>query len=917
MSDNSNRAPTPPGMQRSDPVIRDDLADDTDATSDTISPTRGVQTVDADDIDLSWTDYFPYDSVYQDQVDGINDFIETLTDHGYMVTEGACGTGKTLIGLVGGLYALRRESEAYAQFGTSMPDYDRVFAVTSVKQQTKQFIEEMRSINNQLDGNIPFPTIVLQGKSDISPYAFLDDDTTDRGEHVSLGDHVRNLEENTEDLIEFGSNIPLVWPADMNPPEQSMVEGSWNDVGEENDIRDDYTYDPYRVEAVYRILSDTDDSDDRLTVKGVESPYLDDFPTYRDVVDASTDKGRQVEQMLDRGIEPFYVGFLYDNEVDNGLSVTFSDGMNSVLDAYTLRDEAVRAGISPPRTMAKLMQSADVIIGNYYHILDRKQTRLLTDMKAGVLDGTTITIVDEAHNLVPAMRNILSDEIGAETLDRARNDVQNIKGYLDKSPGSISSPIGEDTLNHLHREVSDIFAGYEIEESDLAMVISTITELRLELFEQVDKRLINDRYATDGDSSAVEKPKEATIDEVTENIRENAPGDTPLTLLYQVGMAIEGIYDTIDELDREPIVGSVSSFFDRWAKSSGTTYLREVAMESASRVMPAHNEYDWSDSHNPSYKLYNTLPTDPLRSIFSELGGGILMSATLEPIDTYLTTTGIDRCVHPDAVEDKEERAVAITSGEADQDDDIEFRDVTVSTFPLRFPRKNRESYIVTAPKFTSSERGKRTRSRSAMSETRKQYADIVETIANSHGNVLMAFPSYKETEWAYNVARNSSDIQKSTYLDQSSSTEDTDALLEKFWNGDNSILFTSARGTVTEGVDYDGDKLHTVAVFGISLVPPSDEQKATEYAYESELDVEEGGVAANYIPATRKARQAIGRAIRGDDERGVRLLVDERYNWSGNWGANDYLNEQEQNEFSTVSPAGLEGSLDVFWSGE
>jgi DNA excision repair protein ERCC-2 len=140
--------------------------------------------------------------------------------------------------------------------------------------------------------------------------------------------------------------------------------------------------------------------------------------------------------------------------------------------------------------------------------------------------------------------------------------------------------------------------------------------------------------------------------------------------------------------------------------------------------------------------------------------------------------------------------------------------------------------------------------------------------------------------------------------------------MLDEFFSNDEfGVMFTSTRGTITEGVDYDGSKLHCCAVIGIPLIDTRpDRIDAIKYAYAKKVPEKDGFNTAIKIPAVRKARQAIGRVIRGKSEVGVRILVDGRYG-SAEWdGAKEYLSQGEQDEFRTVPPKELEDQLDEFW---
>lgn len=120
-----------------------------------------------------WRAYFPYDEPREAQIDGIENVIENASDRGYTLLEGACGTGKTLVGLCAGL-ELVRDPDSY---------YEQVLCLTSVKQQIRAFEDDLREINQELreqaegDGSaeadiIPDPVsaITLVGKGDVCSY---------------------------------------------------------------------------------------------------------------------------------------------------------------------------------------------------------------------------------------------------------------------------------------------------------------------------------------------------------------------------------------------------------------------------------------------------------------------------------------------------------------------------------------------------------------------------------------------------------------------------------------------------------------------------------------------------------------------------------------------------------------------------
>ncbi|ELK48760.1 helicase, partial [Haloferax sp. BAB-2207] len=292
----------------------------------------------------------------------------------------------------------------------------------------------------------------------------------------------------------------------------------------------------------------------------------------------------------------------------------------------------------------------------------------------------------------------------------------------------------------------------------------------------------------------------------------------------------------------------------------------------------------WRRAYNARLSVHNCVPGEAIAERLGDFGGGVLMSATLEPIDVFRRVTGLD--------------ALA--------DDG---RPVAERTFGLGFPESNRASFAVDVPKFTHSNRGPP----GEENETRLAYTDAaVEVCERSPGNVLVGMPNYAEAEWMAGALE--ARVDKPVLLDESSDDGATERLKRDFFGGEGKVLVTSLRGTLTEGVDYSGDKLSAAVVCGVPLINTSSPRtRAVKTAYDREFG--DGFETALTVPAVRKARQAIGRVIRGTDEVGVRVFVDARYARDSWNGVRDYLPAQEREEFRPVSPDMLGFGLDQFWS--
>src|SRR6056297_3485221 len=109
----------------------------------------------------SWRDVFGHEAPYEEQIDGVETAIDAARDGGFLALEGACGTGKTMLALTAGIHLVRDPDS----------DFERVVALTSVKQQLRGFEADIARINDDLpDDWDPISGLTLVGKADVCPY---------------------------------------------------------------------------------------------------------------------------------------------------------------------------------------------------------------------------------------------------------------------------------------------------------------------------------------------------------------------------------------------------------------------------------------------------------------------------------------------------------------------------------------------------------------------------------------------------------------------------------------------------------------------------------------------------------------------------------------------------------------------------
>lgn len=802
--------------------------------------------------DEQWRDYFGFAEPYPNQVDAIRSAIAVGREQGYLAMEGPCGTGKTMAALTAAAY-LTRHTDAY----------DNVFVATPVKQQLQQFVADLRQVNASIQP--PFRGVALVGKADLCPYeregVFPPD--------VGVNARCRELRESTAELIETEHTQSGTTSRASDAPGESAIAGV--DAPEEV---------WWSVEKAGQLVTNarhegTARSDEsRLRTNGVDSPYHRQQPSAPEEFSAGGDT------------PSLYCPFEADWYARNkGSPVGFDAGGNSVLTLDEYLPTAVANGTCPHRVMGVLLEAADIVIGNYNHIFD-PQTRPLTE---SVLTDRTFVIIDEAHRLEDRVRDLLSDTIGRHTIRRARGDLRFLTRYSDESLD--------------HREyVTAKLNEYDVTPEDVSRAIEFYTDLLEWLADRIttyfDTANVDiDAITTDPDEEIedieipLRNPQDDHVDELTTWATEHGYSKPFVSRLSTIGQAVEQTLRLI-EPDRSCVCTATGALMGAWVERSHATYFREIHLRSAP-TNPSNPDAEWERAFAPRLVMYNCMPGDRLAEIFDDLGGGILMSATLEPIDVFKEVTGLT--------------AIAEAANPE--------RPVEARTFELPFPPENRASWIVDSTPFTASNRGPPDPDNS--NDVREEYRRILRDIAQSPGNVMVCLPNYREARWAGRLLQ--TELDKPVIIDESSSVAVTNELKSRFISGSGKVLVTSTRGTLTEGIDYDGDKLHTCAVIGIPLVNiGSPRVQAVKHAYAAAFGDDHAFEYALAIPAVRRARQALGRVIRGPDERGVRIFVDNRYTAQAHYGSVfQYLPENERREFVRMTPMFLASQINDFWPNE
>jgi len=795
-----------------------------------------------------WQSYFGFDEPYDNQRDAIESALQVGRANGYLAMEGACGTGKTMAALTAAA-TLIREGE-----------YDNAVVVTPVKQQRQQFVDDLRTMNAGLAE--PLPSIALVGKRDLCPYGREDVFPEDVGVH----DRCEDLRESTARLVDGGGG-------ESRPVASVAVGGTADEVWWDPQLGSQLAKAARPDSAGQQQLQQ-----EALGTAGAISPYQRSQP-------------RAPEGTTD-GDEPLYCPFEADFYARNrGSPVDFTIGEQSVVTADEYLPAAVERGTCPHRVMGVLLEHAEIVIGNYNHLFDPDSRPLLEP----VLSDRTFLIVDEAHRLEERVRDLLSGRVGRATLLRARNDLKTVLSWANKTNENRQAVRDELSSHDVPLEaVADAHTFYD----DVLGWLDSFIENALDSGAGSDGQLDVGEAATDWRLNPdtlpeqdielpLRDPEQIEQDELTEWAEQNGYTGEQWRSLPTVGAAVEATIDALG-LTRAPVCAPVGVLFQRWWEADHARYLREVELEHAPKDERSVSE-PWQAQYTAGLVLFECMPGETLSRVFDELGGGVVMSATLEPLDIFSEVAGLETL--------------------------RQTRPVVERSYGLPFPEENRASWVVDATPFTARNRGSPAANAdpNSWNRTRDEYGHILRTLGRSPGNVLIAMPNYREAEWAARYLEHA--VDKPVLLDQATSNERTEELKQEFFGGDSKVLVTSTRGTLTEGVDYDGDKLHCCAVVGIPLVNiGSPRVKAVRRAYGDAFGDEHAFEYALTVPAVRRARQTIGRVIRGSDEVGVRVFVGRRYVPAARHSVHRYLSDDEQEEFIRMTADFLDQQLSQFW---
>ncbi len=271
------------------------------------------------------------------------------------------------------------------------------------------------------------------------------------------------------------------------------------------------------------------------------------------------------------------------------------------------------------------------------------------------------------------------------------------------------------------------------------------------------------------------------------------------------------------------------------------------------------------------FHLYCVRPAVNLRLYLDKGIGTIFFSATLLPVNYYkdlLTGEPEDYAVYVRSPFDTDRRLLLVGT------------DVS-----SRYTRRGEEEY--------------------------QRMAEYVSRTVKSHkGNYLIFFPSYQMLNEVYGRCRG----QKGMFCIRQESQmgeEEREQFLMQFEteHGESMAAFCVMGGIFSEGIDLVHEKLIGALIIGTGLPMVCREREILkDYFDRRGMD---GFSYAYQYPGMNKVLQAAGRVIRTDEDRGVILLLDERFSTSAYKKL--FPIEWEQHGYCKIHS--VSGELDDFWN--
>ena len=237
-------------------------------------------------------------------------------------------------------------------------------------------------------------------------------------------------------------------------------------------------------------------------------------------------------------------------------------------------------------------------------------------------------------------------------------------------------------------------------------------------------------------------------------------------------------------------------------------------------------------------KLFCIDPSDQLREALNRCRSAVFFSATMSPIEYFKNIFGCQKSANHLII-------------------------------PSPFPIENLN--VIICNRISTLYR-QRSRTTEAVSGA------ITSLVTQKKGNYLLYFPSYEYMRQIYDVFRVDNPNLETIVQEQDMPETERDGFLSRFSHENKATLvgFAVMGGIFGEGIDLVGKRLSGAAVIGVGLPGISLENELIREYFSETLNA--GFEFAYMYPGINRVLQAAGRVIRTEKDRGVVLLIDQRF---------------------------------------
>ncbi|HVP40329.1 MAG TPA: helicase C-terminal domain-containing protein [Candidatus Krumholzibacteriaceae bacterium] len=471
----------------------------------------------------------------------------------------------------------------------------------------------------------------------------------------------------------------------------------------------------------------------------------------------------------------------HDNiETKSGRSIDLQ--LHIAENAYTATEiqELCRREKFCPYEIAKLILSeVNVVALSYLYVFDPGVRSVFLKQLERPLDKLVL-VVDEAHNLPDTAIEIASDSLSLFSIRQAEQEAK----------------------QHKHGDVAEF--------SSMLYVILEKMAAKAGKEMLVNPALFIEMLQREAEISDVEGFFEH-LREVGGRVRQRlfSEGKFPVSYIHRTGEFLSSWLETVKD---DGFVHSVSRYVTR--RETVSARLEVVALD----------------------------PSRITKPIFSGVHSNVVMSGTLEPLDSFVKICGMPE----DAVQ---------------------------KVVPSPFPEEHVLALTCLGVTTAMEQRTE--------SMYRKIVERVTEVVRNTPLNVGVFAASYEVLEALWKAGFEDA-VGKPIFRERRGmKSKENEFLIKRFKSyakkDDGAVLLGVQGGRSSEGADYPGDQMNAVVVVGVPYAEPTPRVKAQIDYYEGRFP-KMGREYGYVLPALKKAAQAAGRPIRTLEDRGAIVFLDYRF---------------------------------------